>query len=101
SSHSLSSHSFPTRRSSDLFQLFWRVTLPMLTPTIFFTAVISILNSFQVFDLAFILTGGGPGKDSYTIVYHIYHLGFENATFGARSEEHTSELQSPYDLVCR
>ena len=67
------------------FQLFWRVTLPMLTPTIFFTAVISILNSFQVFDLAFILTGGGPGKDSYTIVYHIYHLGFENATFGAAS----------------
>ncbi len=67
------------------FQLFWNVTLPMLTPTIFFTAVISILNSFQVFDLAFILTGGGPGKDSYTIVYHIYHLGFENATFGAAS----------------
>jgi len=67
------------------FQLFWRVTLPMLTPTIFFTAVISILNSFQVFDLAFILTGGGPGKDSYTIVYHIYHLGFENATFGVAS----------------
>ena len=67
------------------FQLFWRVTLPMLTPTIFFTAVISILNSFQVFDLAFILTGGGPGKDSYTIVYHIYHLGFENAVFGEAS----------------
>jgi multiple sugar transport system permease protein len=66
-------------------QLFWRVTLPLLTPTIFFTAVISILSSFQVFDLAFILTGGGPGKDSYTMVYHIYHLGFENATFGAAS----------------
>jgi multiple sugar transport system permease protein len=66
-------------------QLFWNITLPMLTPTIFFTAVISILNSFQVFDLAFILTGGGPGKESYTIVYHIYHLGFENAVFGAAS----------------
>ncbi|MFL5658760.1 MAG: carbohydrate ABC transporter permease [Ktedonobacteraceae bacterium] len=67
------------------FQLFWRVTLPLLTPTIFFTAVISILNSFQVFDLAFILTGGGPGKASYTMVYHIYHLGFETATFGGAS----------------
>jgi multiple sugar transport system permease protein len=67
------------------FQLFWRVTLPMLTPTIFFTTVISILNSFQVFDLTFILTGGGPGKDSYTMVYHIYHLGFETATFGPAS----------------
>ena len=66
-------------------QQFWNVTLPMLTPTIFFTAIMSILGSFQVFDLTFILTGGGPGKDSYTMVYHIYHLGFENATFGAAS----------------
>lgn len=67
------------------FQLFWQVTLPMLTPTIFFTTVISILSSFQVFDLTFILTNGGPGKDSYTMVYHIYHLGFETATFGPAS----------------
>lgn len=67
------------------WQLFWRVTLPMLTPTIFFTTVISILGSFQVFDLAFILTGGGPGKASYTMVYHIYHTGFENSTFGEAS----------------
>ena len=66
-------------------QLFFRVTLPMLTPTIFFTTVISILSSFQVFDLTFILTGGGPGKDSYTMVYHIYHLGFETSTFGPAS----------------
>ena len=67
------------------FQLFWNVTLPMLSPTIFFCTVISILSSFQVFDITFILTGGGPGKDSYTMVYHIYHLGFENATFGGAS----------------
>jgi multiple sugar transport system permease protein len=67
------------------FQTFWRVTLPMLTPTIFFTTVISIINSFQVFDLTFVLTGGGPGKDSYTMVYHIYHLGFETAAFGEAS----------------
>jgi multiple sugar transport system permease protein len=66
-------------------QLFFRVTLPMLTPTIFFTTVMSILGSFQVFDLAFILTNGGPGKASYTMVYHIYHLGFENSTFGEAS----------------
>ena len=67
------------------FQLFLNVTLPMLSPTIFFCTVISILSSFQVFDITFILTGGGPGKDSYTMVYHIYHLGFENATFGPAS----------------
>ena len=67
------------------FQLFRNVTLPLLTPTIFFVTVISVINSFQVFDLTFVLTGGGPGKDSYTMVYHIYHLGFETATFGAAS----------------
>jgi len=66
-------------------QLFWSVTLPMLTPTIFFTTIMAILSSFQVFDLAFILTNGGPGRASYTMVYHIYHLGFENSTFGEAS----------------
>jgi multiple sugar transport system permease protein len=67
------------------FQLFWQVTLPMLTPTIFFTTIMSILGSFQVFDLAFILTNGGPGRASYTMVYHIYHVGFENSQFGEAS----------------
>ncbi|GER87442.1 sugar ABC transporter permease [Dictyobacter vulcani] len=67
------------------FQLFWRITLPMLTPTIFFTTVLSVITSFQVFDQTFVLTGGGPGKDSYTIVYHIYHLGFETSQFGSAS----------------
>lgn len=67
------------------FQLFWRITLPMLTPTVFFTGVLSLISSFQVFDLAFLLTSGGPGKDSYTIVYHIYHLGFESSRFGSAS----------------
>src|SRR6184192_4620260 len=67
------------------FQLFWNVTLPMLSPTIFFTTVISIINSFQGFDLIYVLTGGGPGKDSYTLVYHIYHLAFEASSFGPAS----------------
>lgn len=67
------------------FQLFWNVTLPLLTPTIFFTTVISIINSFQGFDLIYVLTGGGPGKDSYTLVYHIYHLAFEVSNFGPAS----------------
>ncbi len=67
------------------WQLFWRVTLPLLSPTLFFTTVIAIISSFQVFDLAYVLTGGGPGKDSYFIVYHIFHLGFEQFTFGPAS----------------
>lgn len=67
------------------FHLFWRVTLPLLTPTIFFVSVISIIHSFQVFDLVFVLTNGGPGRDSYTIVQHIYRLGFDGSQFGGAS----------------
>jgi multiple sugar transport system permease protein len=67
------------------FQLFWRITLPLLSPTVFFVTVLSIISSFQVFDQTFVLTGGGPDKESYTIVYHIYTLGFRNFTFGPAS----------------
>src|SRR5947209_18019962 len=56
-------------------QQFWNVTLPMLTPTIFSTTVMAILGSFQVFDLVFILSGGGPGRASYRMVQHISHRG--------------------------
>ncbi|HLZ59203.1 MAG TPA: sugar ABC transporter permease [Ktedonosporobacter sp.] len=66
-------------------QLFWRITLPLLSPTLFFVIVLSIISSFQVFDQTFILTGGGPAKESYTIVYHIYTLGFRQFTFGPAS----------------
>jgi multiple sugar transport system permease protein len=67
------------------FQLFWRITLPLLSPTVFFVTVLSIISSFQVFDQTFVLTGGGPDKESYTIVYHIYTLGFRDFTFGPAS----------------
>jgi len=67
------------------FQLFWRITMPMLSPIIFLVTVLSIIGSFQVFDQVFVLTSGGPGKDSYTMVYHIYHQAFEQFQFGSAS----------------
>ncbi len=66
-------------------QQFWRITLPLLSPTTFFVLVLSIIGSFQVFDQAFVMTGGGPAKASYTMVYHIYQLAFVNFTFGESS----------------
>jgi multiple sugar transport system permease protein len=66
-------------------QVFRHITLPLLSPTIFFVLIISIIGSFQVFDLAFVMTQGGPGKASYTLVYHLYSLAFEDFTFGASS----------------
>lgn len=67
------------------WQMFWRITFPLLTPTLFFVIVVSIINSFQVFDQAYVMTGGGPAKASYTLVYHIYHLAFEQFSFGPAS----------------
>jgi multiple sugar transport system permease protein len=58
-------------------QRFWYITLPLLTPTTFFIIVISIIGSFQVFDLAFILTSGGPGNATNTIVMYVYNQAFQ------------------------
>lgn len=67
------------------FQLFWRVTLPLLSPIVFLVTVLAVISSLQVFDQVFILTNGGPGKDSYTMVYHIYHQAFVEFQFGPAS----------------
>jgi multiple sugar transport system permease protein len=66
-------------------QVFRNVTLPMLSPTIFFLTITSLISSFQVFDQAYVMTRGGPGKASYTMVYHVYQLAFQDFTFGLSS----------------
>jgi ABC-type sugar transport system permease subunit len=64
---------------------FRSVTLPLLTPTIFFLLVISIIGSFQVFGLIFAMTGGGPGTATYVYVYHLYKeaFGLQRMGYGA------------------
>jgi multiple sugar transport system permease protein len=70
---------------ANTFQIFRHITFPLLTPTLFFITVVSIINSFQVFDLTYVMTGGGPGKESYTVVYHLYNLAFQQFTLGPAS----------------
>lgn len=56
---------------------FWTVTWPMISPTTFFIAVMSIIGGFQSgFDPAFIMTGGGPNGSTTTIMYEIYNEAF-------------------------
>lgn len=55
---------------------FINITLPMISPTTFFVTIMTIISSFQVFDLAMVMTEGGPAKASYTFVYHIYDSAF-------------------------
>jgi multiple sugar transport system permease protein len=65
---------------------FRSIVLPLLTPTIFFTTVVSVISSLQTFDTVFILTqDGGPDNASRTVVYHIYDLGFRRFEFGPSS----------------
>lgn len=61
---------------------FWHITLPLLSPTILFLTVVSFIGSFQIFDIAFVMTRGGPGDASRTLVYHIYDLAFVKFEFG-------------------
>jgi multiple sugar transport system permease protein len=58
-------------------QRFRHITLPLLAPTTFFVLVISVISSFQVFDLAFVLTKGGPGDATNTMVMYIYAQAFQ------------------------
>jgi len=64
------------------WHVFRNVTVPLLSPTTFFLSVTSIIGSFQVFDMAYVMTGGGPGNASRTMVLHIYDLAFIDFTFG-------------------
>ncbi|MBB5835197.1 carbohydrate ABC transporter permease [Kribbella italica] len=63
---------------SNAWQTFRSVTLPMLSPALFFVVVTSVIGSFQVFDQALIMTNGGPGSRTTTLVMYIYRTGFEN-----------------------
>lgn len=67
------------------FRVLTNVTLPLLTPTIFFNVVINIIGSFQVFNNAYILTNGGPNNATLTMVLYIYKAGFQLFHFGYAS----------------
>jgi multiple sugar transport system permease protein len=67
------------------WRLFWNVTLPLLTPTVFFNVLTSIIGSFQVFTLALILTAGGPNNATLTMVLYLYREGFQLFNFGYAS----------------
>lgn len=61
---------------------FTSITLPMLSPSMFFVVITSVIGSFQVFDQALIMTNGGPGTSTTTLVMYIYRTGFENYNQG-------------------
>ncbi len=68
-----------------VWKKFWRITLPMLSPTTFFVVIMAIINSFKVFDQVALLTQGGPGRSTNVLVYYIYQESFTYYRFGSAS----------------
>jgi multiple sugar transport system permease protein len=61
---------------------FLHVTVPLLSPTLFFATVMALITSFQVFEQTFIMTQGGPGNATMTLVYYIFQTGFTYLRMG-------------------
>lgn len=67
----------------------WRafrfITLPLLKPVLFFVLVIETIVGFQVFDTIYVMTGGGPARASYSLIYFLFDQGFKFFDFGYAS----------------
>ena len=64
---------------------FRHVTLPLLTPVLFFNLVLGIIGSFQVFEVAYVATQGGPGEATYFYALHVYNKAFRDFELGYAS----------------
>ncbi len=60
------------------WQIFWHVVLPQLRPTTFFVVIMLTISSFKVYDQMYMITQGGPGNATMTLVYDIYNVAFVN-----------------------
>jgi len=67
---------------ANAFRRFWSITLPLLTPTIFFVVVISALLSARIFLMPYIITGGGPGNATRVLSMLVYETGFSYLKMG-------------------
>jgi raffinose/stachyose/melibiose transport system permease protein len=66
-------------------QYFWRVSLPLLKPSIKSAIVLSIVGSLKYFDLIYVMTGGGPGSSSELMATYMYSTAFESYQMGYAS----------------
>ena len=66
---------------------FFRITLPMISPTLFFTTIVATISSFQVFETVNLMTQGGPVNSTNTLVYQIYSDAFKYLKLGPATAE--------------
>lgn len=63
-------------------QIFFNITLPLLKPTTYFVILVTAISSFQVFDLIYVMTSGGPQDTTNVLVYAVYKYAFEYFDIG-------------------
>ena len=68
-----------------MFSRLFKITLPLMTPSIFYNVVMSIISGFQVFMQAFIMTSGGPARSTYYYGYYLYDKAFKDGQMGYAS----------------
>lgn len=69
------------------WRVFFKITLPMISPTLFFSTIVATINSFQVFEPVNLMTLGGPANSTNTLVYQIYSDAFKYLKLGIASAE--------------
>lgn len=62
-----------------------KITLPLISPSIFLALILTIIGSLKVFGQIYVMTGGGPGTSTYVLVYYIYQQAFKLYDFGYAS----------------
>ena len=67
------------------WRLFRHITLPAIRNTLLIVAILQVILSLQVFDLLYLLTGGGPGRETTVMNYYIYQRTVQNLSFGYSS----------------
>ncbi len=70
-----------------VWQTFWRITFPLVLPSLITVLLLKLVVSFKVFDLVFIMTSGGPGFDTTVSSYQIYRTGLQTFDVGAAAAQ--------------
>lgn len=80
-------HEAATLDGAGFWRRFWHVTLPILSPTLFFVLLASVMNALQSFGQIHILTAGGPAGATNTLIYNLYQDAFVNFRSGYASAQ--------------
>jgi multiple sugar transport system permease protein len=70
---------------ASLMRRFWHITLPIISPALFFTLILGIIGAFQVFTQAYVMTQGGPQNSTLFYVLYLYQQAFRSFKMGYAS----------------